>query len=64
MPWFTDAGLLYYRKDLLEKYGKKPPADLAGARPTTAKEIQDGERAGGNDKMLGLRLPGARPMRA
>jgi trehalose/maltose transport system substrate-binding protein len=53
MPWFTDAGVLYYRKDLLEKYGKKPPetwADLSA----TAKEIEDKERAAGNAKMWGF----------
>ena len=53
MPWFTDAGILYYRTDLLEKYGKQPPEtweDLAA----TAKEIQDAERAEGNDKMWGF----------
>jgi trehalose/maltose transport system substrate-binding protein len=46
MPFFTDAGLLYYRKDLLEKYKLKPPEtwdELAAA----AKTVMAGERKGG-----------------
>jgi trehalose/maltose transport system substrate-binding protein len=46
MPFFTDAGLLYYRKDLLDKYGAKVPEtwdDLAA----TAKKVMEGERKAG-----------------
>jgi len=53
MPWFTDAGILYYRKDLLEKYGKEAPTTWQELT-ATAQEIQDGERAEGNDKMWGF----------
>jgi trehalose/maltose transport system substrate-binding protein len=53
MPWFTDAGLLYYRTDLLEKYGKEPPTTWQELTEI-AREIQEGERADGNDKMLGF----------
>ncbi len=52
MPWFMDAGLLYYRQDLLEKYGKQVPktwAELA----ETAKAVLDGERQAGNANLQG-----------
>lgn len=53
MPWFTDAGLLYYRKDLLEKHKEKVPAtweELAA----TAKKIQTAEQGSGNKDMQGF----------
>jgi trehalose/maltose transport system substrate-binding protein len=53
MPWFTDAGLLYYRADLLEKYGKQPPTTWQELTDS-AREIQEGERDEGNDRMLGF----------
>ena len=57
LPAFTDAPALYYRTDLLEKYGKSVPttwAELAA----TAKEIQDAERAAGNPDMQGFVFQG------
>ena len=57
MPWFTDAGLLYYRKDLLEKYKEKVPTTWAELT-ATAKKIQDGERKAGNKDMWGYVFQG------
>ncbi|HEU0221377.1 MAG TPA: ABC transporter substrate-binding protein [Paracoccaceae bacterium] len=57
MPWFTDAGVLFYRKDLLEKYGKSPPTTWE-EMTATAKEIQDAERAAGNAGMWGFVFQG------
>ena len=57
MPWFTDAGLLFYRKDLLEKYKLQAPStweDLAAA----AKIIQDGERKAGMADFQGFVFQG------
>jgi len=53
MPWFTDAGVLYYRKDLLEKHGEQPPTSWE-ALTETARKIQAAERAQGNDRMWGF----------
>ena len=57
LPWFTDAGLLYYRKDLLEKYGQKVPTTWEELTQT-AKLVQDAERKAGNAKMWGFVFQG------
>ncbi|HKJ94677.1 MAG TPA: ABC transporter substrate-binding protein [Gammaproteobacteria bacterium] len=57
MPWFTDAGVLYYRKDLLEKYNEKVPTTWAEMEKTAAK-IQKAERDAGNQKMWGYVFQG------
>ncbi|MDQ0392159.1 ABC transporter substrate-binding protein [Labrys monachus] len=57
MPWFTDAGVLYYRTDLLAKYGLKPPATWQDMTQD-AERIQEGERKAGNDKFWGYVFQG------
>ncbi len=52
MPWYTDAGLMYYRKDLLEKYHLKMPQTW-DEFTTTAKTVQEGERKAGNADFQG-----------
>jgi trehalose/maltose transport system substrate-binding protein len=57
LPIFTDAPALYYRKDLLDKYGAKVPAtwkELAD----TAKLVMDKERAAGNRDIWGFVFQG------
>jgi len=53
MPWFTDAGVLYYRRDLLEKHGAAVPVTWQELTETAAR-IQSAERSGGNERMWGF----------
>lgn len=57
MPWFTDAGVLYYRKDLLEEHGFEAP-ETWEELTEIATEIQAAEREAGNDKMWGYVFQG------
>lgn len=57
MPWFTDAGVLFYRADLLEKYGREAPTTWA-EMAETARIVQAGERAGGADGLWGYVFQG------
>jgi trehalose/maltose transport system substrate-binding protein len=44
MPWFGDFGILYYRKDLLRKYGYSKPPTTWAQLFAMGKKIQDGEQ--------------------
>lgn len=57
MPWFTDAGVLYYRTDLLKKYGYAKPPKTWNELATMAQKIQAGERKK-NPKFVGFVFQG------
>ena len=57
MPWFVDSGLLFYRKDLLAKYGLDPPQTWEQMAESAA-AIQKGERARGRKKFQGFLFNG------
>lgn len=52
LPWFTDAGLLYYRSDLLEKYDREVP-ETWDELEETARYIMKKEREAGNQDFYG-----------
>jgi len=57
VPHYLDTGVLYYRKDLLEKYGEKPPTrwdDLT----RIATRVQQEERKAGHSNFWGIVFQG------
>ncbi len=57
IPSFMDTGMLYYRTDLLEKYGKSVPETWEELKET-AQFIMDSERKAGNKNMWGYVFQG------
>ncbi|MGR3279552.1 extracellular solute-binding protein [Acaryochloris marina NIES-2412] len=52
-PWYVDLGLLFYRKDLLNKYNEIPPKTW-NELERVALKIQDSERKKGNKNFWGF----------
>lgn len=53
LPWYLDFGVLYYRQDLLEELDLAVPTDW-DALETTARTVQEAQRAAGNGRFWGF----------
>jgi len=53
MPWFVNAGLLFYRRDLLEAHGRPVPETWEELTETAAAIMQAERARAGNDRMWG-----------
>lgn len=58
IPWYTDAGLMYFRTDLLEKAGASAAPETWADLEKLAKQIQESER-GANPDFQGFVFQGA-----
>lgn len=59
LPSFLNEGVLFYRVDLLKKYGYQEPPKTWQELESMAKRIQSGERASGNKDFWGFVWQGA-----
>lgn len=59
LPYHIDTGLLYYRPDLLRRYGYSGPPQTWAELERMATRIQAGERARGNKNFWGFLWEGA-----
>lgn len=58
VPFYADAPALFYRRDLLDKYGLKPPSTW-DEMASEAKKVMDAERAAGASGLWGFVFQGA-----
>jgi trehalose/maltose transport system substrate-binding protein len=59
VPYHSDLGVLFYRRDLLRRYGYKAPPRTWDELEQMAARIQSGERARGQKDFWGFTWPGA-----
>jgi trehalose/maltose transport system substrate-binding protein len=59
VPYHSDIGVLFYRRDLLRRYGYSAPPHTWGELEQMAVRIQNGERARGQKDFWGFIWPGA-----